>query len=522
MKRVISLWLPRFATDRLSRTGSHPDRAQPLATVTSIHGGQRLAAVNHAATKNGLAPGLPLADARALCPGLRVVAAAPEADLAALDRLTAACERYTPWTSADPLGGGLLASMGGAAGIWLDVTGCTHLFGGEESLLADLVERCRRAGYQARVAMADTPGAAWAFARFGGGRIVNVTGREQRAQLAPLPVAALRLDSGLIEGLDRMGLRVVGDLMRLPRAPLAHRFGRAVLERLDQALGEIEEPISPRRAPPRYAVRQVFAEPIARPEDIEAGAKILVEELCALLEIPAQGVRQMELVLHRVDNTAATVEIGTSRPIRDSAHLLHLLRDKLEDFDAEYGVEVMALMARETSVLPLTQQGFDDAIAAAQGLESARLVDRLASRLGSANVTRLEAQSSHLPERACRERPVMAPAPSAIVPWEGAVRRPSRPIKLLREPLQIDATAPLPDGPPITFTWRHQTHTVVSAEGPERIAPEWWQIDKPALTPEVRDYYKIEDQAGRRFWIYRAGLYTMSAFPLWYIHGFFA
>src|SRR4051812_28528804 len=207
MKRVISLWLPRFATDRLSRsqmgarsTGSRPDRSNsshdgPLATVTAIHGGQRLAAVNDAAAGRGLAPGTPLADARALCPDVRITPATPEADLAALDRLAVACERYTPWTATDPLGGGLLSSMGGAAGLWLDVTGCTHLFGGEDALLDDLVTRCARAGYLARAALATTPGAAWAFARFGNAQILNIPREEQRARLVQLPVAALRLDS---------------------------------------------------------------------------------------------------------------------------------------------------------------------------------------------------------------------------------------------------------------------------------------------------------------------------------------
>jgi protein ImuB len=220
----------------------------------------------------------------------------------------------------------------------------------------------------------------------------------------------------------------------------------------------------------------------------------------------------------------ATVGIGTSRPSREPAHLLHLLCDKLEDFDAGFGVEVMALMAHETAVLPLTQKAFDDALA--RGLETSRLIDRLATRLGSANVTRLEALASHLPERACRERPVMAPAPSVIVPWKGAERRPSRPIKLLSQPMPIDAIAEAPDGPPLSFVWRKQTHKVVSAEGPERVAPEWWLR---SVDQDIRDYFRVEDDKGRRFWIYREGFYPPADHPKakelqpdWYIHGFFA
>ena len=467
---------------------------------------------------------MPLATARALAPTISIHPADPEADLAMLDRLCAACERYTPWAALDPHGGG----RGKGAGLWLDITGCDHLFGGEEALLNDIAARFTRAGFRTRTAIAATPAAAWALARFGRtDRMRTLVGNE-RALLKPFPTAALRLDADLLEGLDRMGLRHIEDLVHLPRAPLARRFGRIVLDRLDQLFGDIEEPLSPRQAPSVHVVRRVFAEPIGRIEDIEHTLAALLPALAAGLESHGKGVRRLDLVLHRVDDSHATIEVGTSRPVRDPTHLARLFREKLAEVDPGFGIEVVVLGARVTEPLSHSQAALDAEAqtARADPAETARLVDRLANRLGPANVTRLAAEQSHLPERACRERPMMAgkqaKQTSRPTAWNEAPRRPPRPVRLLGQPMPIKVVAQVPDGPPAQFSWRRRSHRVVSAEGPERIAPEWWMTEGRPLTREVRDYYRIEDEEGRRYWVFREGLYLPEKAPGWYLHGFFA
>ncbi|MCC2689969.1 MAG: imuB [Rhizobiaceae bacterium] len=525
--------MPRFATDRLNRPSVGaplPDpalKSLPLATVAAVHGGQRLAAVDGEAERRGLRPGMPLADARAVVPDVRIVPIDPDADRAMLEKLCAACERYTPWAAIDPQGArpnkSSHAPTGDGAGLWLDVTGCTHLFGGEEALLADIAARFARAGFRTRAALAATPGAAWALARYGGTDQFRAPPGEERALLKALPVAALRLDAQLVEGLDRMGLRQIGDLVHLARAPLARRFGRVVLDRIDQLFGDLEEPISPRQAPPVHVVRRVFAEPIGKVEDIELALAELLPTLCADLESHGQGVRTLDYVLHRVDNSREVVEVGTSRPVRDAGHLARLFREKLAEVDPGFGVEVVVLAARV--VAPLTPaQATLDAEADTDSLEhtgAARLVDRLTNRLGHTNVTRLTAVESHLPERACHERPAMTNKPNKMS-WNQPDRRPQRPIKLLGQPLPIDVLASVPDGPPASFQWRRQSHRVVNAEGPERIAPEWWVNEGRQLSRDVRDYYRIEDEDGRRYWVYREGLFLPGFLPRWYLHGFFA
>jgi len=471
---------------------------------------------------------MPLADARAVVPDVRIVPVDPDADGAMLEKLCAACERYTPWAAIDPLGArqnkSANAPTGNGAGLWLDVTGCTHLFGGEDALLADLTARFARAGFRTRAALAATPGAAWALARYGATETLRAPSDEARALLKSLPVAALRLETDLVEGLDRMGLRQVGDLVHLPRAPLARRYGRIVLDRIDQMFGDLEEPISPYQAPPVHVMRRVFAEPIGRTEDIERALAELLPPLAADLEIHGQGVRRLDYILHRVDNSRAVVEVGTSRPVRDPSHLARLFREKLAEVDPSFGIEVAVLAARVVAPLSPRQAALD---ANGQTTEddlsgAAPLVDRLANRLGSNNVTRLTAVESHLPERACRERPAMTAHPKANkVAWDQPVRRPPRPVKLLGQPLPIDVLASVPDGPPASFKWRRQNHRVVSAEGPERIAPEWWVEEGRQLSRDVRDYYRIEDEDGRRYWVYREGLFLPGILPRWYLHGFF-
>lgn len=499
--------------------------------MTTIHGGQRIAAANPAAMAAGVMPGQSLADARALYPTLTVRSSDPAADLRALDSLSRAAERYTPWVAFDPFGGTFTGNgLDGGAGLWLDISGCAHLFGGEDVLLDDLLARCRRAGYQAKAGLAATPGAAWTLARFGALSEPETTrpailpaGDSLRDRLAPLPMAGLRLDGDTVEGLERMGLRRIGDLYNIPRAPLANRFGGMVLRRLDQALGHLDDPLSPRRPVPAYAVRRAFAEPIGRAEDIEAALTHLLDALCLELELAGQGARQLAFILHRVDNSVAHISVGTSRPSREPRHLARLFREKLDKIDPGFGIEVVVLAAMDTNALVAKQT--DMAGGTIDTKPVSRLVDILSGRLGPGNVNRLAPVASHLPERTCREVPAVTQSEQKN-DWQKPPHQPSRPLQLLVQPTPIDVMAPVPDGPPVMFRWRRQQHKIAKAEGPERIAPEWWHTaDRPLhnqpLTRETRDYYRLEDADGSRFWVFREGLYRPDRPTNWYLHGFF-
>ena len=357
-----------------------------------------------------------LADARALVPDLVTTPGEPQADHRLIETLANWCDRYTPWVAIDPLGGAIAeegieacstGGFGGDAGLLLDVTGCAHLFGqgeaGERALLADLTERLARHDLTCRAAMADTAGAAWALARFAERQAdLFCPPRGHRQALAALPVEGLRLDAPIMETFLKLGLRRIGDLYPLPRAPLARRFGDQPLTRLDQALGTIVEPIEPRRTPPAFRTRLAFVEPIGRPEDIAAATSRLLAALCRQFEQAGVGARRLEIALYRVDGSVDRTAIGTSRPNRDNPKLMKLFEEKLGELDPGFGVELMILAAPEVEAWEGTQDALPDAgaIAASLGEDGTiDLADRLALRLGPENVVRLLPRDSHLPER---------------------------------------------------------------------------------------------------------------------------
>jgi protein ImuB len=489
-----------------------------------------------------------LADARALLPNLITTAGEPQADRRLIETIANWCDRYTPWVAIDPLGGAIAeegmgacsaGGFGGDAGLLLDVTGCAHLFGqdeaGERALLADLVGRLARHDFTCRAAMADTAGAAWALARFAERQADLFCPRHgQRAALASLPIEGLRLDAPILETFLKLGLRRIGDLYPLPRAPLARRFGDQPLTRLDQALGTLAEPIEPRRPPPAFRTRLAFVEPIGRPEDIAAATSRLLAALCRQLEQAGVGARKLEIALYRVDGSADRTSVGTSRPNRDNPKLMKLFEEKLGELDLGFGVELMILAAPEVEAWSGTQDALpdQDAPAASTGLDGTiDLADRLALRLGAENVVRLLPRDSHLPERVQTTGPAAMPA--ADNSWQRlASFKGARPTRLLQRPEPVDVTALLPDDPPSVFHWRRHAHRIVRAEGPERIADEWWRprpdgSRPPANTvPPVRDYYRVEDDDGGRFWLFRDGLYKVAAngrsTTRWFLHGFCA
>jgi protein ImuB len=490
-----------------------------------------------------------LADSRALVPDLITTAGEPQADRRLIERVANWCDRYTPWVAIDPLGGAIAeegteacsaGGFGGDAGLLLDVSGCAHLFGrdeaGERALLADLVERLSRHDLTCRAAMADTAGAAWALARFAERQAdLFCPQHGQRAALAALPVEGLRVEAPILETFLKLGLRRIGDLYPLPRAPLARRFGDQPLTRLDQALGTLAEPIEPRRPAPAFRTRLAFAEPIGRSEDIAAGTSRLLAALCRQFEQAGVGARKLEIALYRVDGSVDRTAVGTSRPNRDNPKLMKLFEEKLGELDPGFGVELMILAAPEVEAWNGTQDALPDsgALAASLGEDgTVDLADRLALRLGEENVVRLLPRDSHLPERVQTTAAVSAKAAPASAWARVAALKGARPTRLLQRPEPVDVTAFVPDDPPSVFHWRRHAHRIVRAEGPERLADEWWRprpdgSRPPAnIVPPFRDYYRVEDDDGGRFWLFRDGAYTSAAngrpTARWFLHGFCA
>ncbi|MFO1161606.1 MAG: DNA polymerase Y family protein [Reyranellaceae bacterium] len=563
MKRIVSLWFPKLSTDRLARPRPQQAEQAPTlrdwsprdwsaraaATVVWRDGCPRLAAVNPHARTAGLRPLMRLADARALVPDLITTAGEPQADRRLIEIIAGWCDRYTPWVAIDPLGGAIAeegmeacsaGGFGGDAGLLLDVTGCGHLFGpdevGERALLADLVERLSGHDFTCRAAMADTAGAAWALARYAERQADLFCPRHgQRAALAALPIEGLRVDAPILETFLKLGLRRIGDLYPLPRAPLVRRFGEQPVARLDQALGALDEPLEPRRPPPAFRTRLAFAEPISRPEDIAAATSRLLAAMCRQFEQAGVGARTLEIALYRVDGSVDRTSIGTSRPNRDNPKLMKLFQEKLGELDPGFGVELMLLAAPEVEAWTGTQDTLPESgVLPTSLLEDGTidLADRLALRLGEENVVRLMPRDSHLPERVQTTSGVsIKPAPAGA--WRRvADLKGARPTRLLQRPEPIEVTAFVPDDPPMTFQWRRHAHRIVRAEGPERLADEWWRPRSdgsrpPANTvPLFRDYYRVEDNDGTRFWLFRDGPYNAPAngqpTARWFLHGFCA
>ena len=463
---------------------------------------------------------MPLSDARALLPALMTQPLRPDADARALQALAEWCQRYTPWTSTD-----------GETGLWLDITGAAHLLGGEDNLLADLAARLTHLGFENRLGLADTAGTAWAVARFAAPdapALQNVPPGGMAEALEKLPLQALRLEDSCLHLLKRFGLKTIGELCRLPRSTLKSRFpsddiGQAVLHRLDQALGRAGEPLTPLMPPPVYVMRKACPEPILETDSFQFVLEELLQRLCTQLEDDGMGAKAVTFSAYRADGGVSRIAIATARASCNAAHLAYLFRDKLEAIDPGFGVDVLTLAADTVEALDAKQLQLTSSQQGSRNdgaLE--RLIDRLSNRLGAASVQYIVGCESHIPERA--ERRVQAlKAERRTIP-QAAPQKPARPFRLLARPEAIQVMAEVPEGPPMRFTWRRVTHRVIHAEGPERIAAEWWHRG-PAATARTRDYYHVEDSEGRRFWLFREGLYSdtgQDQLPSWHMHGLFA
>jgi protein ImuB len=527
MRRVMYLWLPRWPIDRLRlakrKNSGAPAEEPPFATVIDAAGRRLLAAANPAAAAAGLAPGMPLTDALSFFPGLATAAAEPAQDAAALRQLAEWCGRYSPWTAPD-----------GTDAVRIEITGSAHLWGGERALTTDLMTRLDRQHIAGHIAIADTLGAAWALARFAAASesVVILPPGEIRTALDPLPVECLRLEPSVAQGLRRVGLKRTGDLHAMPRDALARRFGETVAQRLDQALDRLPEPLSPLGEAPTRRVRLSFAEPIAEPADLMLAVERLTADLVRRLAREGMGARRLDLAFLRVDGRVERIRLGMARPSREPSHLAALFKERLDTIDPGLGVEDMILAAFMVEPLFSEQIEFAGSPSGGKTDGIAPLLDRLGNRLGLAALSRLEPCASHIPERASVRVPVGAgenktrfspPLPS-LVGGEGRGEGgcPPRPIRLFEPPEPVEAFWLLPDDPPFHFTWRRRRHRVMRADGPERIADEWWRPEGSSTVDAIRDYYRVEDEEGRRFWLFRAGLHGADHPPGWFVHGVFS
>jgi protein ImuB len=500
MMRVCSIWLPHLAIERWAKSSDSAPDCPIVLTVEGTHG-LIIHAVTKAAAERGARTGARLTDARALDPSLIAIPADPEGDAALVGRLAKWAGRWSP-----------LVEVDGPDGLRLDVSGVAHLFGDERGLVADIKARFDQAGFTARIAIAPTAAAAWALARFS----PSHTGkRDSEEALAALHVSALRLEPDSVRTLERLGLKTIGALMGMPRLALARRFRGAenVVDALDRALGRKPEPLTatPIDPPPRASLR--LKEPATYPEAAAQALERLIPNLVRELQRRHLGARRLSLTGFRVDGSVALASVATTIPSREPDHLQRLLADKAAGLNPGFGFDAFALIAEWTEDLDGAQ---DSLIEEPSGTrELARLIDRLTMKLGAQAVCRPQTFESHLPERANG----WVSAVSSSLPQSGGEGL-NRPQRLLDRAEAIDVIYATPEGMPRRFVWRRAAHDIARAEGPERIAPEWWRQPSSA---RLRDYYHVEDSNGRRYWIYREGLIGdgRGGAPAWFIHGLF-
>jgi protein ImuB len=555
-RRILSLWFPRLAADRVARWRADVVPV-PLAVVGERNGAQVLVSLSPEAEAAGLTLGQPLRDATAICPALLTVPADPLAEARFLLILRRWAGRFSPWVAEEP-----------PAGLMIDLTGAAHLHGGEEGVLAQVAEDCEGLGLTVRAAIADTPGAAWGLARYAGDRmaptrsgdaidqearatrsraakrrgwergggapravttrgaeaaVVSPPGRLHEA-LADLPLAALRLDADVVDRLVRLGLRRVGDIMGLPRAALARRFGADTLRRLDQAMGLEPEPVSPARPPMHFAVRLTLPDPIGLRSDVEAALDRLLPPFCEKLKAKGRGVRRVLFQGFRADGGVASVEVGLARASDSPDRIRPLLHLKLDQIDAGFGIDCLRLEALATEAvsavqhrgqLEVTAEALANAgpvrAGSAQALED--LIGRLGARLGTEAVLRLHPADSHVPAKSAKllmaawSQPHDGPWPAPPGP---------RPLVMFRpEPVEAPEARDLP----ARFRWRRRVFSVRMAAGPERLQPEWWFAD-PDWRSGTRDYWRVEAEGGERLWLFygQGGAVTDQ----WYCEGVFA
>ncbi len=498
-KRFVTIWFCHLKTDWFSRRKPALSGV-PFVLTINDHGRKRITEANPVAQRQNIYPGMVLADARAFVPALQAFEDHPFAPNKLLTALASYCIRYTDIVAIEP-----------PEGLKLDVTGCAHLWGGEENYIRDIRTRLKNFGYEVRVSMADTPGAAWAIAHYSGEPwILEPDGQE--TSLLPLPVASLQLESSQVELLTKLGLRQVRHLTNMPRAALRRRFGDDLILKLDQAMGKAEEILLPVQPVELCNERLPCLEPIVTLKGIEIALERLLETICGRLQNKHQGMRQCRMNCFRLDGRVEKIEIGTHRGIHNKKHLFKLFELKISTIEPGPGIDLFMIEVLQMEKLSPHQESLWKSDTGMNEKGISELMDRLSNRFGEQSVHRYLPQEQHWPERSFKSVHSLGKKSSA--PWFIERRRP---LQLLSRPERVEVTAPIPDYPPMFFTYKSKRHKIKKSDGPERIEREWWMD-----AGNYRDYYAVEDEEGNRYWIFRSGAYEESKSPHWYIHGFFA
>lgn len=497
-KRFVSVWFRHLMTDWFALRDPELKKV-PFVLRTPVHGRMTITAVNEIALEQSIFTGMVLADAKAVIPDLVVQDDLPDLPVKLLNRLGEWCIRFSPSVAIDP-----------PDGLILDVTGCAHLWGGERPFLDDINAKLRKRGYVVRSALANTPGIAWAMARFGNGPLI-VEPESNVTALLPLPPEALRLDPETISKLHRLGLHQIEQFLQMPRPALRRRFGPAILQQIDKAIGQEMEILNPIIPVEPYQERLPCMDPILTLAGIEIALQQLLEKLCSRLKADQKGLRSAMFKGYRVDGKTISIEIGTSRPSNHVTHLFKLFQLKMSTLEPGMGIELFILEAPKVEDHQPKQEKMWDASPGLEDIRLAELLDRLAGKISEHSIHRFLPDEHYWPERSMKEAVSLEDKPDTN--WQPGLQRP---VQLLRTPEKIEVTAPIPDYPPMLFRYKNKIHKIVSADGPERIEQEWW-----IQQGQHRDYYCVEDEEGKRYWLFRLGHYDDKIYQ-WFLHGFFA
>lgn len=495
-QRIVVIWFPHLMADWHLRRKPQLNTL-PFALALTEKNRRIVKAVNTMAQEKGVHPEMVVADCRALVPDLEVYDYDPAQPEKLLNALAEWCIRFTPVVSVD-LPDSLI----------LDAQGCTHLWGDEHDYIQDIQKRLADFGYTTRAGMADTIGCAWAVSRFESSPCI-VKSNDQVKALEHLPPAALRLDAKVTDKLTKLGLKTIGSFMRMPGASLRRRFGQPLLQRLDQAIGSSIEFVSPIEPLSPYQERLPSLEPIRTAVGIEIAIRELLDKLCQRLSRENMGLRTCELRCYRIDGHIQKIAIGTTRPSRNTGHLFKLFELRIQEIEPDLGIELFVMEAKTVEELLSTQDALWT-VSGASETALAELLDRLVGKTGEGSLHRYLPAEHYWPERSFTKASALSDQPTTA--WRSDL---PRPLHLIAVPERIDVSVLLPDYPPLLFIHKKQRHTVVKADGPERIEQEWW-----LQTGEYRDYYCVEDEKGARYWLFRSGDY-MSEAVQWFLHGYF-